>query len=35
MYMLLGELIEHADTIDLFLKPQREETEAYIEGRYG
>ena len=35
MYMLLGELIEHAKTVDLFLKPQRKETEMYIEGRYG
>jgi phosphate transport system ATP-binding protein len=35
MYMLLGELIEHARTVDLFLNPQRPETEMYIEGRYG
>ncbi len=35
IYMLLGEIIEHADTSDLFLNPQREETEMYIEGRYG
>jgi len=35
MYMLLGELIEHRPTKDLFLNPQRKETEMYIEGRYG
>jgi phosphate transport system ATP-binding protein len=35
IYMLLGEIIEHSKTADLFLKPQRKETEMYIEGRYG
>ncbi len=35
IYMLLGEIIEHARTADLFLNPQRKETEMYIEGRYG
>jgi phosphate transport system ATP-binding protein len=35
IYMLLGEIIEHAATTELFLNPQREETEMYIEGRYG
>jgi len=35
IYMLLGEIIEHADTAKLFLNPQRKETEMYIEGRYG
>jgi phosphate transport system ATP-binding protein len=35
IYMLLGEIIEHARTSDLFLRPQRKETEMYIEGRYG
>ena len=35
IYMLLGEIIEHAVTSDLFLNPQRKETEMYIEGRYG
>jgi phosphate transport system ATP-binding protein len=35
IYMLLGEIIEHAPTSDLFLNPQRKETEMYIEGRYG
>lgn len=35
MYMLLGELIEHGKTSDIFLKPQKKQTEMYIEGRYG
>lgn len=35
IYMLLGELIEHGKTADLFLKPQSKQTEMYIEGRYG
>jgi len=35
IYMLLGEVIEHGSTSDIFLKPRRKETEMYIEGRYG
>jgi phosphate transport system ATP-binding protein len=35
IYMLLGELIEHGKTADIFLNPRRRETEMYIEGRYG
>ena len=35
IFMYLGELIEHGKTADIFLKPQRKETEMYIEGRYG
>jgi len=35
VYMLLGEIMEHADTAELFLNPKRKETEMYIEGRYG
>jgi phosphate transport system ATP-binding protein len=35
IFMLLGELIEHGPTVDVFLKPQRQETEMYVEGRYG
>ncbi len=34
-YMYLGELIEFGTTDDLFLKPQRKETEDYITGRFG
>lgn len=35
IFMLLGEIVEHANTADLFLNPQQEQTEMYIEGRYG
>ncbi len=35
IFMLLGELIEHGPTVDMFLKPSRAETEMYVEGRYG
>ena len=35
IFMLLGEIVEHAPTADLFLKPQKKETEMYVEGRYG
>lgn len=35
IFMLLGELIEHSRTEDLFLTPQNPKTAEYIEGRYG
>ena len=35
IFMLLGELIEHGPTAEMFLKPKRTETEMYVEGRYG
>jgi phosphate transport system ATP-binding protein len=35
IYMLLGKIIEHAPTDELFLNPRCKETEMYIEGRYG
>jgi phosphate transport system ATP-binding protein len=35
IFMLLGELLEHGPTVDMFLKPKRAETEMYVEGRYG
>jgi phosphate transport system ATP-binding protein len=34
-YMYLGELIEFGPTADLFMKPQRKDTEDYITGRFG
>jgi len=34
-FMLLGEVIEHARTENLFLTPKDERTADYIEGRYG
>jgi ABC-type phosphate transport system ATPase subunit len=33
--MLLGELIEHNKTSELFMNPKEPKTEMYIEGRYG
>jgi phosphate transport system ATP-binding protein len=35
IFMLLGELVEHRRTEDLFLNPQNPKTIEYIEGRYG
>lgn len=35
VFMLLGEMVEHRRTEDLFLKPQHPRTAEYIEGRYG
>jgi phosphate transport system ATP-binding protein len=35
MFMLLGKLMEHGSTVDMFLRPKRQETEMYVEGRYG
>ena len=35
IYMLMGELIEHRRTEDLFLTPTHPRTAEYIEGRYG
>jgi len=35
IFMLMGEVIEHSRTEDLFIKPKDPRTEEYIEGRYG
>jgi phosphate transport system ATP-binding protein len=35
IFMLMGKLIEHGRTADLFLKPENPKTAEYIEGRYG
>ena len=35
IFMLLGEMIEHRRTEDLFLNPEHPRTAEYIEGRYG
>jgi phosphate transport system ATP-binding protein len=35
IFMLLGELIEHGKTSDVFLNPKNPQTEMYVEGRYG
>ena len=34
-FMLLGELIEHTTTQDMFVSPENQQTADYIEGRYG
>jgi phosphate transport system ATP-binding protein len=35
VFMLLGKVIEHRETADLFLTPTHRETADYVEGRYG
>ena len=35
IFMLLGEIVEHSRTEDLFLTPAHPKTAEYIEGRYG
>ncbi len=35
IFMLLGKVIEHAATEEIFVTPQPQETADYIEGRYG
>ncbi|MCX7726104.1 MAG: phosphate ABC transporter ATP-binding protein [Chitinispirillaceae bacterium] len=35
IFMLMGEVIEHNRTEDLFLTPKKPETARYIEGKYG
>src|SRR5687767_13463613 len=35
IFILLGELVEHSRTEDLFLTPKNPKTAEYIEGRYG
>ena len=34
-FMLLGRMVEHRSTEDLFITPREQETADYIEGRYG
>lgn len=35
VFMLMGEVIEHSRTEDLFLSPENPKTADYVEGRYG
>jgi phosphate transport system ATP-binding protein len=35
IFMLMGKVVEHGPTDDLFLAPQKQETADYIEGRFG
>ncbi|HAE21042.1 MAG TPA: phosphate ABC transporter ATP-binding protein, partial [Spirochaetaceae bacterium] len=34
-FLLLGDLVEYADTKELFFNPKDERTENYISGRFG
>jgi phosphate transport system ATP-binding protein len=34
-FFLLGELVEHGSTEDIFQRPKKRETEDYISGRFG
>ena len=35
IFMLMGRIVEHASTLDMFLKPKQPDTETYVRGRYG
>ena len=35
VFMLMGRVIEHTETEDMFVAPQKQETSDYIEGRFG
>jgi phosphate transport system ATP-binding protein len=35
IFMLMGRIVEHSDTLDMFLKPRHPDTEMYVRGRYG
>jgi phosphate transport system ATP-binding protein len=35
IFMLMGKLVEHGLTTNLFLNPKNPKTAEYIEGRYG
>ena len=35
IFMLMGKVVEHAPTEEMFVTPTHRETADYIEGRYG
>lgn len=35
IFMLMGKVVEHTSTEDMFVTPEKQETADYIEGRYG
>jgi phosphate transport system ATP-binding protein len=35
IFMLMGRIIEHGPTLEMFLRPKQPETEMYVRGRYG
>ena len=35
IFMLLGKIVEHGPTAELFMRPREKDTENYVQGRYG
>ena len=35
IFMLLGRIVEHGPTLEIFLNPRERDTEMYVTGRYG
>jgi len=35
IFMLMGRIVEHGKTLDIFLNPRHKDTEMYVTGRYG
>ena len=35
IFMLMGRIVEHSNTLDMFLTPKHPDTEMYVRGRYG
>jgi phosphate transport system ATP-binding protein len=35
IFMLMGKVVEHTETGEMFVTPRHKETADYIEGRYG
>ena len=35
IFMLLGRIIEHGSTLEMFLTPKQPDTEMYVSGHYG
>jgi phosphate transport system ATP-binding protein len=35
IFMLMGRIVEHSSTLDIFLTPKQADTEMYVRGRYG
>ncbi len=35
IFMLMGRIVEHTNTLDMFLRPKHPDTEMYVRGRYG
>jgi phosphate transport system ATP-binding protein len=35
IFMLMGRIVEHSSTLDMFLKPRHPDTEMYVRGHYG